>query len=443
MRAIPAADVSRRDVHSKALAINLDPVSYGTIAEIGAGQEVARWFLTVGAASGTVAQAISAYDKTFSDATYGAGTRYVSRERLRAMLDREYQLLIERLAPTRGETTRFFVFADTASARNYKGDNEQHAWVGLRFQTAPGAEPSEVFLHVNLTDPTALLQQQALGVIGVNLIYATFFRWDAPTGDLLDVLWDELDLDRLEIDVVELRGPAFADTDARAVCLHLIRKRMARVVVFDTAGQVTEPSAVLRKRPLVVDRQMSPAVDPDPEKILRAAERQLRSEGVPLGRDPLGVLELSLGPPDGPAPDDAEVLDRVGRLAALAPVLVTGFREAYELSAYLARYTAEPIRFLVRVSHLARLLEDRFYHALPGQLLEGLGKLLAENIKLYAYPVPRAAVVAAVGPALDQYRIAEADGDLVTADDFYPLPPVAFLYRYLRNAGKIVPVAPG
>src|SRR5947209_9155553 len=148
---VPTIPTTRPDVHARALAINLDPSIYGSIAEIGAGQEVARWFLTVGAASGTVAQSISAYDKTFSDVTYGAGTRYVSKERLLAMLDREYRLLVERLGPSRGGGTRFFAFADTASARSYRGDNEQHAWAGLRFQHAPGADPTDVLLHVNLT----------------------------------------------------------------------------------------------------------------------------------------------------------------------------------------------------------------------------------------------------------------------------------------------------
>src|SRR5258705_4549531 len=153
------------DVHSKALAINLEQSIYGTFAEIGAGQEVARWFLSVGAASGTVAQTISAYDKTVSDDTYGAGTRYVSKERLLAMLDHEYGLLVTRLGPTRGAQIRFFVFADTVSARNYQGTNQQHGWLGIRFQCEPGSEPSQILLHINLADSTAQLQQEAIGLL--------------------------------------------------------------------------------------------------------------------------------------------------------------------------------------------------------------------------------------------------------------------------------------
>ena len=195
-------DFVQRDAHGKALALNLDPLIYGTLAEIGAGQEVARWFLIVGAASGTVAKSISAYDKVVSDAIYGAGTRYVSKERLLAMLDCEYKLLLDRLNPAHGKDTRFFVFADTVAARNYQGTNQQHGWLGIRFQTEPGAQPSQMLLHINLRDSTAQLQQQAIGILGVNLVYAAFHqRSDAES--FLTGLFDELSIARIEIDVIE------------------------------------------------------------------------------------------------------------------------------------------------------------------------------------------------------------------------------------------------
>src|SRR2546427_2220865 len=218
-----------KDTHAKALAINLEASIYGSFAEIGAGQEVARWFLTVGAASGTVAQTISAYDKAVSDDTYGARTRYVSRERLLAMLDHEYKLVTERLGPARGTQTRFFAFADTVATRNYKGDNEQHGWVGLRFQTEPGSDPSDVLLHVNLMDPTAQQQQEALGVLGVNLLYGAHHA-RGSADEFLACLSDALSIDRLEIDVLELSGPAFAGQNPRAWCLELVRKQMARAI---------------------------------------------------------------------------------------------------------------------------------------------------------------------------------------------------------------------
>src|SRR5271170_3106848 len=136
------------NAHAKALAINLDTAIYGTFAEIGAGQEVAQWFLRVGAASGTVAQTICAYDKAFSDDRYGKGTRYVSRERLLSMLEREYTFLRKELGPKRAPNTRYFSFADTVAARNFKGDNDQHGWMGLRFETEPGGSTSDILLHL-------------------------------------------------------------------------------------------------------------------------------------------------------------------------------------------------------------------------------------------------------------------------------------------------------
>src|SRR3954464_10917998 len=221
-----------RAAHGKALSLNLDASVIGTFAEIGAGQEIARWVLGVGAASGTVAKTISAYDKTVSDEVYGAGTRYVSRERLVAMLDHEYALVLDRLRPVRGDTTRFFVLADTVAARNYQGTNDQHGWIGIRFQAQTGAEPSQVLVHINLGDSTAQLQQEAVGVLGVNLVYAAFYQ--SADGDaFLTGLFDGLSIERLESDFIELSGPWFARTDDRVWCLDLLRRWMAHAIVFD------------------------------------------------------------------------------------------------------------------------------------------------------------------------------------------------------------------
>ncbi len=213
-----ATIVTPKDVHAKALAINLDQTKYGSIAEIGAGQEVARWFLRAGAASGTVARTISAYDKVVSDKTYGAGTRYVSKERLLAMLDFEYELLTQDLGALRGANTKFFVFADTVSARNFQGTNEQHGWIGIRFQAEPGGESNDVLLHVNLMDHTNQQQQEAVGKLGVNLVYAAFHERDSSQ-EFLQSLYEELTSSNLDIDVLELSGPAFKEFDHRLWCL--------------------------------------------------------------------------------------------------------------------------------------------------------------------------------------------------------------------------------
>ena len=231
----PATASARHDTHGKALSLNLDASIYGTLAEIGAGQEVARWFLSVGAASGTVAKTISAYDKKVSDEIYGAGTRYVSRERLLAMLDHEYGLLLQRLATTSGHEKRFFAFADTISARNYQGTNEQHGWLGIRFQMERNAPRSQVLLHINLRDPSAQLQQEAIGILGVNLVYAAYHqRTDVDV--FLSGLFDDLSIDRIEIDVIEFQGPAFVNQDAGAWCLGLLSRHMSHAILFNNEG---------------------------------------------------------------------------------------------------------------------------------------------------------------------------------------------------------------
>jgi hypothetical protein len=442
-----APSLVTKDTHAKALALNLDSSIYGTFAEIGAGQEVARWFLTVGAASGTVAQTISAYDKTFSDDTYGAGTRYVSRERLATMLDHEYRLLVERLGPTRGLQSRFFAFADTVATRNFKGDNEQHGWLGLRFQTEPQGPSSDLLLHVNLMDPTAGQQQEALGVLGVNLLYAAHHA-RASADAFLGQLWDGLSIERLEIDVLDFSGPAFGGHDPHAWCVQLLRRKMARGIMFDTSFRVVEPSSILRKRPLVIDRGRFETIEPFHAAMLRAADRKLRAEGVCLGRDPQGLLELALHPAfDDDALDDDAVLTRVKRMTAALPVLVTDLPEAFRLVPYLRRQTAEPIRLVGGVTLLARILQGEFYQGLSGQLLEGMGKLFASGVVLYAYPMPRDAVekARAAGPTAPNertVRLRDPEAAMIGADDLILSPPVDHLYRYLREAGHVVPIDP-
>jgi len=205
----------------KALALNLDRTKYGTIAEIGAGQEVARWFFLVGGAAGTVAKSVSAYDMAVSDAIYGPARRYVSRQRLQSMLEHEFGQLLERLGGARGDTTAFFAFADTVATRSYTRAEDGRGWIGMRFQTQPGEVPSDVIIHVNLKDTTATRQQEALGVLGVNLIYGAYFRFSEP-GALIGSLMDELSRERVEVDMIKLSGPAFDGVDNRLMSLQLV-----------------------------------------------------------------------------------------------------------------------------------------------------------------------------------------------------------------------------
>ena len=219
------------DTHHKALTLNLDTSTFGSFAEIGAGQEVARWFLLVGGASATVAKTISAYDKEVSDDLYGSGSRYVSKQRLGAMLDNEWTQLLTQLSKTRGQQTRFFCFVDTVSARNFAGTNDSHGWIGLRFQLQPGGPPNDILLHINMRDPSNVLQQQAIGILGVNLIYAAFYEVQSEQSFLEDLAQDVV-AERIEIDYVDLSGPAFESWDRRALLVRLVRAGLAQAVFF-------------------------------------------------------------------------------------------------------------------------------------------------------------------------------------------------------------------
>ncbi len=428
------------DIHAKALAINLEASYYGTFAEIGAGQEVARWFLSAGAASGTVAQAISAYDKTVSDDLYGAGTRYVSRERLLAMLDHEYQLLLARLGKERGAHTRFFVFADTIATRNYQGTNQQHGWLGVRFQAEPDSQPNQILLHINLGDPTAQLQQQAIGTLGVNLIYAAYHQRSSPTGFLAG-LFDDLSLERIEIDVLELTGPVFAGADSRLWCLELLRAGMSHALVFDSNAQVVEPSTPFHKRPLIAQRTLRGHPGPSSAEAFQAVRQTFLAEGLPSGREPLAVLEVCTQSLEGSAAsDNAELLALIEQLALLGTVVVTNYPEGYQVLDYLRRYTAEPIAVILWISMFLKNMEDRVYPSLPGAVLEGFGRLLATNVTIYVAPMSKELLVAALG-GLPEGLMRETPGrNLLTLDDFLPKPPLDHFFRYLRAADRILPL---
>jgi hypothetical protein len=433
-------DVQFTDIHAKALAINLEASCYGTFAEIGAGQEVARWFLSAGAASGTVAQAISAYDKTVSDDLYGAGTRYVSKERLLAMLDHEYQLLLARLAKDRGAHTRFFVFADTVATRNYQGTNEQHGWLGVRFQAEPESPPNQILLHINLGDPTAQLQQQAIGTLGVNLIYAAYHQ-RSSSKSFLAGLFDDLSLERIEIDVLELTGPVFAGVDSRLWCLDLLRTAMSHALVFDSNAQLVEPATPLHKRPLLVQRTLHGHPGPSVAEAFQAARQMFLAEGISFDREPLTLLEVNTPDLQGSAAsDNAELLALIEQLAPLGTVIVTNYPEGYKLLNYLRRYTAAPIRVIIWISMFLQLMEERVLPALPGAILESFGRLLVTDVTIYVAPMRKETLLTALGNMPEGLLRESRDRDLQTLDDLLPKPPLDHLYRYLRFSGRIVPL---
>src|SRR5579872_6308277 len=249
----PNNEYTRLSTHQKALRINLDPIRYGTFAEIGAGQEVARWFFQVGGAAGSISKSISAYDMAVSDAIYGHCKRYVSRERLHSMLDHEHALNLERLRPSRADTTAFFVFADTVAARNHQGTNECHGWMGVKYQAHPRDEDSQILIHVRMLDRENSLQQEALGIVGVNLLYAAFFLHHKPELTLESLL-DNLSTDRIEIDMIEFSGIEFRHVDNRVMSLKLVQLGLSGAAMFGAHGQVLQPAEVLHRKPVLVER---------------------------------------------------------------------------------------------------------------------------------------------------------------------------------------------
>jgi hypothetical protein len=431
---------AEHDTHAKALSINLDPTTYGTFAEIGAGQEVARWFLQAGGASGTVARTVSAYDMTFSDAVYGKVGRYVSRDRLEGMLEYEYALLLERLSASKGATTRFFAFADTISARNFAGTNECHGWVGLRFQVAPGGPPNDVILHVNLLEPANLLQQQAVGILGVNLIFAAFNQRQSAPGFLAGVFQDLAH--RLEVDLIALRGPEFAGIDAAAANIELLQNHLAEAVIFPVEGPPVPPSELLRKRPLVLTPGVFAHAEPVHAAMTAAARKELLSEIDATEREPLPLFVLtSRHPGETAGSSTAELASRLDALRQLGTdVLVVAAPEVYRVVRYALRYTTAPIRVVTGSLTVADLLQTRHYDHLDGALMEALAQLFACNVRMYVYPTP-AAMLVRLDPSVAAWISAPEGGGMIALEHLVVPPPASHLLAYLVASGFMRPIA--
>ncbi len=370
----------------KALTINLDENRYGTFAEIGAGQEVARSFFRAGGASGTVAKTISAYDMAFSDAIYGKTRRYVSRERLETMLQHEYALLRERLWETRSGQTSFFVFANTVAALNYQGDNECHGWLGIRFQDNPGAEPSDLILHVRMWDRDALLQQQAIGITGVNLLYGAFYLSSDPIKLVLSLV-DNCGPERIEVDRIEVSGPAFAGVDLRLLSLHLVQHGLTNAVLFQPGGSVALPSETFYKKPIIIQRGSFRPVTRVNEDMMICAIRLFGADH-PEAAPPLTAYELAMTKLSREGEVDySDFLARIDTLTALGRhVIVSNYFEYFRLSSYFRRFTKEPIAIVMGIKNLLDVYQTEYYEGLDGGILEAMGRLFKNEVNLYVYP---------------------------------------------------------
>jgi phosphopantetheine adenylyltransferase len=373
----------------KALQINLDAKKYGTFAEIGAGQEVARWFFHVGKASGTVAKTISAYDMLVSDAIYGQAARYVSRQRLQAMLDLEFNLLIERLDKTRGDKCTFFAFADTVTTKHIAraGDEGGQGWLGVKFQTVPQAEPSQIIIHVRTMDWETARQQEALGTIGVNLIHAAFYQNEDPIRIIASLL-DGLSNQRIEVDMIKFSGPAFFRTDNRLMALQLVQQGLTEAAMFTANGETVIPSELLWKKPVLLERgSFRPLTNPMLDMMDRARDLFIK-EPTLAGEEPVTMFEMTLRQLQVENTiDHRDFLDRVDTLGALGrPVLISNFLRYHRLVTYLSRQTQKPIGLPLGLVRLRDVLDEKFYTDLPGGLLESLGQLFKNGAKLYVYP---------------------------------------------------------
>ena len=409
----------------KALALNLDARSYGTFAEIGGGQEVSRAFFAAGGAAGTVAKSISAYDMAVSDSLYGDAKRYVSRERLEAMLALEYSQLLSQLGAKRGDTKRFFAFANTVATRRFGSDDHGRGWLGVRFQAEPNQDPSEIIIHVELLDREAEHEQEALGALGVNLIYGAFHMPGAPER-LIASLLDDLSRDRVEIDMVKLSGSAFAGVDNRLMSLQLVERGFTEAAMLTAAGEVVQPSEVLYKKAILVERgSFRPPTKLTLDLLERAmalfsAEPTVRERGTPIVLAEMTLRSLTPGTDGG----HVDFLARADILRALGfDVLISRFEAYYELADYLAAYTDGPIGLAMGLPGIRLLIDETYYKNLAGGLLESAGRLFKRSVKAYVYPMRD-----------------PATGRVETWETVQLPSPWEHLHRLLMELGHIVPI---
>jgi hypothetical protein len=410
-----------QSAHAKALRVNLDKNCYGTFAEIGAGQEVARWFFRVGGASGTVAKTISAYDMTVSDAIYGACERYVSRQRLQTMLDHEFALLQERLGPTKGKTTRFFVFADTVAASSYTYNHEPHGWMGIRFQRQPGSEPNDVILHFRMLDRDNVQQQEALGIMGVNLLHGSQYLADQPEAFLKSLL-DELSRDRVELDMVKFSGPDFMFVDNRLMSLWLVKNGLAQAAMFTPQGDVIQPAEFIYKKPILIERGSFRPLTNVATAMLEAARSRFLAESPMLAEELVVLMEITMKNllTEGGL-DARDFLARVDCVGAVGKsVLISNYGEYYRLAAYLSRYTKNRIGLVMGIPSLREVFDDKYYRDLEGGILESLGQLFKNTLRVYAYPLKE-----------------RGSAELVSATNLQVAPHLRHLYAYLLETGFI------
>ncbi len=377
------------DTYHKALTFNMDRTAYGTIAEIGAGQETVRWFFKVGGAAGSIAKSMSAYDMQFSDDIYGECNRYVSRERLHAMLEKEYEILLRRLHKSRGSDSAFFAFANTVATYNYSQKRTGHGWLGIRFQREPGDGISEIDLHISLKGTSNIHDQETVGIIGVNLIYGARFLSQDPLALLLSLM-DGLSSEQLEIDNIDFSGPAFSNVDNRVMALNLVQHGLTHATMFQADGKLVQPSDALYKKSVLVERSRFRPPTHLNMDMLDCAYKAFTRE-TEISADNVVVLsEMTLQCLDEGNGDGIQVedfLERVDILCALGKnVMISNYVEFYRLAQYLFKLTSSPVAVTLGIPTLRKVFEESYYQHLDGGILEAFGRLFRNDMRMYVCP---------------------------------------------------------
>ncbi len=419
-------------IKAKALRINLNEHIYGTFAEIGAGQEVARHFFRSGGASGTIAKTMSAYDKAFSDAIYGKKEDgYVSESRLKKMLDHEINLLVSRMSRKKHPNKMFFTYANTVAtidfAKKYKG----HGWMGMKFQTNPKEDFSEIHIHVRFHSFDAKAQQEALGLMGINLIYGAFYKNDKPR-KLLKYLYDHIDPDAIEIDTINFSGPLFNEIDNRLMSLELVKNGMTKAVMFGPDGNNILPAKVLWKKDILAIRgSFRPVTLVNEDMYLKSSD--LISKDKNFKKDNfINLFEITLsnlistnGNGDGDI-NEKDFMDRARLLCALGQtVMITNFKEYYKLAEYFSNYTKNKVFLTMGVNNLIEIFDEKYYDDLRGGILEAFGKLFVKNLKVFLYPMKlkngtiiNTSNIQVANKVKDLYKFFKSNKTLIDIEDY-------------------------
>lgn len=411
-------------IKNKALRINLNENIYGTFAEIGAGQETVRNFFRAGGASGTIAKTISAYDKDFSDAIYGIekDARYVTEARLKSMLEYETGLIEQRISREKHPDKLFFSYANTVAtidfAKKYKG----HGWLGLRFQTKPREEYSEIIMHVQFHENSAALQQMTLGTMGTNLIYGAFYQYDDPKV-LLKHLYDHLTFDQIEIDMINFTGPVFEHVDNRLMSLQLVKNGMTEAVMFAPSGNNVLPANELYKKNILTLRgSFRPVTKVNMNMYEQSLELFLNEKKVDREKTRV-IFEITLSnlKSEG-AIDEKDFLDRADLLGSLGQmVMISNFQEYYKVVEYFAQFTAERMGLTMGVNTFVALFDEKYYRHLSGGILEAFGKLFFRDLKIYLHPMKD-----------------PETGEIITSENLKVHPRMKELYKFFKDNGRVV-----